>query len=481
MQNLRQGQFSLGVLIFATVVVILATGFVFLAVSFLQLSVRSFNKTLAFSMAEAGVEYYRWHLAHDPVDYYDGQGSTSTGPYVHDYYNKNGQLIGRFALTITPPATGTTVVTIRSEGTVVADPSIKKIIEVRMGIPSFATYAVAANDVMRFGTGTEVFGEIISNYGIRFDGIAHNLVKSAVATYDDPDHGGQDEFGVHTHSGTADPLPPASVPDRPDVFMVGREFPVPAVDFAGITQDLADLRTLAQSGGYYASSSGAQGYNLVISPSGTYSVYRVTATVPAPNGCTNTSNQDGWGTWSIQSETLHASGTIPANGIFFFEDNVWVRGTVSSSRVTVASGRFPDNPSTRTSITVNEDVRYTYYDGRDAIAFIAQEDFNVGLYSNDILRIDGAIIAQNGRIGRYYYSPPNNQSNNNRCGPTVVRQRIILYGMIASDERYGFGYTDSTGYQTRELIYDANLMYGPPSGFPLVGDQYVQISWEEIQ
>jgi hypothetical protein len=476
----RSGQLSVTLLFFAALAVTLISGFVFLAASFLQLSVRSFNRAQAFEVAEAGIEYYRWHLAHDADDYWDGQGASSTGPYVHPYFDKNGTRIGQFELAITPPPPGSTVVTIRSTGKVEADLTVTKVIQVKVAIPSFAKYAVAADAYMRFGEGTQLYGEVFSNQGVRVDGVAHNTIRSAVATYDDPDHGGQEEFGVHTHSVTTDPLPPDPVPTRADVFMAGRQFPVPALDFVSITQDLAALKSDSQSSGFYASSSGAQGFDLVFNGSN-YAVYKVTALTPAPGGCTNTSNEEGWGTWSIASETLYASGTIPASGKFFFEDNVWVRGTLGGARVSVGAARFPDNASTRASITVNQDLRYSNFDGSDIISLIAQKDINVGLFSNDVLRIDGALIAQNGRIGRYYYSPPNDGNNSNRCGPTVTRQRITLYGMLVSSERYGFGFDDSTGYILREIIYDANLLYAQAPGFPLITNEYSQVSWDEVQ
>jgi len=475
----RQGQLSLQLLIFITVMVILIGGFVLWAGSFLNLSLRGYNRAQAFTIAEAGIEYYRWHLAHAPEDYQDGTGST--GPYVHNYFDKDGNLIGSFKLEITPPITGSTVVTIRSTGQVASDSTIEKIVEVRMGIPSIAKYAVAVNDNVRFGEGTEVWGEIISNGGIRFDGLTHNLIKSAQSSYDDPDHGGQNEFGVHTHLTPIDPEPPAAVPDRTDVFEVGRQFPVPAVDFTGFSQDLSNLKNLAQSGGYYVGSSTNFGYNLVLATSGIFSVYEVTSLVNPPNGCTNNSNQDGWGTWSIQNQTLIATGTFPVNGVFFFGDDLWVEGQIDGARLTIASAQFPDNPSTRTSITVNHDLLYTNYDGQDALALIAQNNFNVGWASNDFLRIDSALIAQNGRVGRYYYRPPNNQAQNNRCAPNDTRDTVTLYGMLASNQRYGFGYTDITGYINRNIIYDPNLLFAPPPHFPQSSDQYEIISWDEVK
>ena len=53
--------------------------------------------------------------------------------------------------------------------------------------------------------------------------------------------------------------------------------------------------------------------------------------------------------------------------------------------------------------------------------------------------------------------------------------------MMAPTFRYGFAYTNGTGYTTRNLIYDSNFLYGPPPSFPLAGSNYVQISWEEVQ
>src|SRR3989344_4873087 len=171
--------------------------------------------------------------------------------------------------------------------------------------------------------------------------------------------------------------------------------------------------------------------------------------------------------------------SLPANGLMFLEDNIWVRGQIDTARLTIASARFPDSPSTRSSITVNSNLLYTNYDGQDVISLIAQKNINIGLYSDDTLRVDSALMAQNGRVGRYYYAPK--YYTWNRCYPYDKRSAITSYGMIGSYQRYGFAYTDGTGYQTRNLIYDVNLLYGPPPSFPLTTDTYQTISWEEVK
>jgi hypothetical protein len=460
--------------VFSAVAIVILSGFVLWADANMRAVFRDSDKAQAFMTAEAGIEYYRWHLAHAQNDYKDGK--TTSGPYVHQFKDKDGTVIGAFSLDITAPQTGSTVVTINSTGTVTANPDISKIIEAKMAIPSFAKYAAVIGGSVRFGEGTTLYGPIHSNGGIRMDGVAHNVVTSAVASYDDPDHSGGNEFGVHTHISPTDPLPPAAVPGRPDIFMTGRSFPVAPADFAGIIQDLSTMKTIASKSGSYWKASGARGYEIVLKTNDTYDLYKVTALVSAPNGCTDSQNQTGWGTWSISNRSLVGNKPIPSSGVIFVEDNVWVSGQIATARVTIASGRFPDNASTRSSITVNSDLKYTSYTGAEVIALVAQQDINIGMVSADTLRIDAALMALNGRVGRFYYNPPTSRSN---CGPYHQRTLITSYGMIASNQRYGFAYTDDTGYVTRTIIYDANLLYGPPPSFPLTADFYTPIFWNE--
>ena len=468
-----RGQLLIQVLVFAAIAILVLVGIA----SFVSVSIQAgritVQRELAIEIAEAGIDYYRWHLAHSPNDYQDGTGSA--GPYVHNLLDKNGNIVGQYILDIIPPPVGSTLVAITSTGKISANPNLQRKIQTKLAIPSIAKYAVIANAAMRFGAGTEVFGPIHSNGGIRFDGLAHNLVTSSVSSYDDPDHTGGNEFGVHTHVSPTDPLPPAQVPSRPDVFEAGRQFTVPAVDFAGLTADLAQMKADAQTNGKYFAGSGGLGYRVVLKTNDTFDLYRVNSLVSPPSGCS--SSQSGWGTWSINTtggaQTFLANHQFPANGIIFAEDHLWVEGQIDGARLTISSAKFPDNSSTRTSIAVNNNILYTNYDGSDIIGLIAQNNFNVGLKSLDTLRIDAALIAQNGRVGRHYYG--------SSCGTGYVGSTITLLGMIATNQRYGFAYTDGTGYQTRNINYDGNLLYAPPPSFPRTSDQYTTISWEELK
>lgn len=470
-----RGNILLFTLVFGAIGLVMIGGLVSWAVGSMKVSTVKQTSEVAFQIAEAGVNYYRWHLAHAATDFTDGTGQP--GPYVHTFFDKDGVAIGTFSLSIIAPPTGSTVVTVTSTGTSFNNPNHHRTVRAKLAIPSLAQYAVGANNDMRFGEGTTIYGPVHSNGGVRFDGIDYNIVTSAKSTYNDPDHSGGAEFGVHTHVSPTDPLPPASVPSRPDVFVVGRQFPVPAIDFTGLSANLAQLKTDAQSSGRYVAASGAKGYRVVLKTNDTLDLYRVNTLASTSGWCTNWQGESGWGSWSISTagsaQTFIANYALPANGILFIEDHVWVEGTLQTARLTIASAKFPENSSTNTSITVNKDVLYSTYDGQESLALIAQKNINVGLNSEDNLQIDAALVAKNGRVGRYYYA--------SWCGSNYVRNTITLNGMLATNQRYGFAFTDGTGYQNRNINYDANLLYSPPPSFPLTGNQYSMLSWEEVR
>ena len=117
----------------------------------------------AFQIAEAGVNYYQWHLAYFPNDFWDGNASTTPGPYVHTYVDSaTGQTIGKFALTITPPAVGSTIVTIKSDGYISTAPLTDRLVTVRYGVPSLAQYAFLANSDIWIGDTENVSGQFLA-------------------------------------------------------------------------------------------------------------------------------------------------------------------------------------------------------------------------------------------------------------------------------------------------------------------------------
>jgi len=472
----------------------IVTGALGLAVLQQRLNRVKVARTQALHIAEAGVNYYRWVLYHDKDEYCNKEvpclGPPDYGPYgPYEYNDSSGQgLKGYYELYITPPAqNGSTIVNIKSVGWIEGFPMSKREIEVQCGIPSWSTYSTLAHDNMRFGSGTEVWGPIHVNGGVRFDGLSHNIISSSQCDYDDPDHSGGNEFGVHTHVSPTDPspvggCPPTNVPIRPDVFEAGREFPVPTISFDLLDNYVNEVYKKATTSGlvidprtagtadpdsdpaYWgcinAGSSCDEGIHITLKTDNTFDIRGVSQVRSDCSG--NPSN-------SIQSEeAIAANYPIPANGIIFIKNHVWVDGQINGSRVTILAFKDPFVGGAA-DININNDLSYTVYDGTDAIGLIAQDDINVGQYSEDNLIIDAAQIAKEGRIGREYYG--SGCTNN-------TRDTITVTGTLATKQRYGYAWTDGTGYQIRNLIYDNHLTFAPPPHFPTTGE-YTFISWKE--
>src|ERR1700722_14569291 len=186
-QNKNSGQLLVQVIVYASIATVLLGGLLNWAAGSLRASRYAVSHEEALQIAEAGIDYYRWHLAHAPNDFQDGTGQP--GPYVHYFYDINGNILGTFTLNITQPATGTTVVLVKSTGTV-ASSSIARSIAAKFAIPSLAQYAMVTNSVVYYGAGDKVYGPIESNVGVCFwngnpEPVAYNVVESAASTMTD--------------------------------------------------------------------------------------------------------------------------------------------------------------------------------------------------------------------------------------------------------------------------------------------------------
>ncbi|KKR48593.1 MAG: hypothetical protein UT86_C0004G0079 [Candidatus Magasanikbacteria bacterium GW2011_GWC2_40_17] len=418
------------------------------------------NNEQAFQIAEAGAEYYRWHLAHSGTDYQDGTGGP--GPYVHDYLDKDGNIIGRFSLEITPPTTGSSVVTIVSTGYTLDQPNTKRKVQIRMGLPSLADFAFLTNSDVWIGDNEIIHGKLHANGGIRFDGTADAPITSAKPTYVC-----KPIFGSGCNNTT-----------KPGIWGAGGptnfwQFPIPAFDFDGITIDLSNVRTGAQSDGFYRSSSGAYGYHIKFKSNSTFDLYKVTSLkpVPSPGYGKDVNGVKHYESYDVKNETLQGNFANPANGLIFIEDKVWVEGTVKG-HLTVGSGKFPVNPNTYTTIVIPNNIVYTAKDGSDSLGLIAQKDILIPRYSPNDLEIDAAVVAQNGSAQRFYYS--GNILNDLTIYGSVISKGIWTWSWVTQ------GGSVVSGYRNTFTNYDANLTYSPPPSF-FVGTEYHLISWREIK
>lgn len=430
-----------------------------------RLSKKLQAKERAIQIAEAGINYYRWHLAHAPEDYADGTGQTcvypnSCGPYQHEYNDPSSEeQIGTFELKITPPPVGSTIVTINSTGWVEGYENQKRIVEVRYGIPSLSAYTFLSNSNTWFGSNESVIGPLHSNGGIRMDGSNNGLATSAQLTY----------ICTEIHN--------CSNEEKSGIWGSGSgntlwQFPVPLVDFNTITLDLYQIKTEAQSSGAYYADSGAEGYKVVFKNTGNFDIYKINSLKPvvsqlSDNGVGYEQKAD-----EPDEETVVSlNESPPANGLIFIEDNVWVEGVVNG-RFTLVSAKLIGIPTEYTTIRINNNLTYLDRDGTHILGLIAEKDIKVPNYAPNELTIDAIMIAQNGRVFRNLYSDRS------------IQNSIEVYGSIITNKEWTWNWCEGNpcalidGYTITESIYDKNATFAPPPYFPTTGE-YTFISWEE--
>lgn len=412
-----------------------------------QAARHTYNREQAFQVAEAGVNYYRWHLAHNKNDYQDGTGLP--GPYVHSYQDKDGKVIGYYSLEIIPPLSGSTVVTIKSTGWLDAQPSSKRVVQARVGFPALTDYALLADTDVWIGDSEFTNGKFHANGGIRFDGTGNAPITSALPTY------------------TCKPYHGCNNVTKPGVWGMGGstaywQYPVPAKDFNAVTAKLAEIKTGAQNGGLYLSSSGKQGWRLEFRSDGTIRAYKVNTT-NCYKGLDVNATTYVWYCIDIKTLANYISYPMPTNGYIYVDDMVWVDGTVKG-RATVGTGAGK-------SIIFNDDVVYLAKDGTNVLGLIAEQNILIPFNAPTDLEIDAAMLAQKGATKRYYYS-------NNVKGDLITYGSTISAGLWTWSWVSGGG-TVVSGYQTTNSTYDVNLTYNPPPGFP-VGSEHQLISWEEL-
>ena len=492
--------------------VIMLFGFIFIAsmvaiagmlVSEQKILSQKVDSEKSFQIAEAGLNNYRWLLAHDneddaglDEDFYDPEG-TLIGHYTvevteADLYGGGGKVTichkegtpaektlkipqsalaahiahGDYEGECDDPATpaSTNIVALTATGWTLEHPNTKRKIRVRYGRPSLAKYAFITNSNVWFGDDEEVVGLVHSNGGIRMDGACNSRMTSIKPTYIcGPEHDCADE-------------------EKPGIWGTGEkeelwDFPIAdGVDFDAITVDLNNIETEAIADGEYIGDPAIQdGYILDFSDNGTFEVRKI-----------NKFEDPVWGyngvEWVEESHSYKnsshvATHSIPDNGLVFVADDVWVEGVVDG-RVTVAAARLPDGDYEDASIYIQNDLTYAVRDGTNVMGLIAQQDILVPLYSPENLTIDAALLAQKGHVYRYYYP-------NSWYSPYAIQDTIETYGTIITNTIWtwswvsGAGGTTISGYENTDTIYDTYLLYGPPPSFPSE-EEYEFLSWEEV-
>ena len=420
----------------------------------------------ALQIAEAGLEYYKWFLAHNPDDLQNGTGGP--GPYEYVVDDPEGGEVGTASITVEGNIACGDIqsVDITSEGTSNANPQFKRTLFARYAKPSVAEYAYIINSNVWAGDDRDIVGPYHSNGGIRMDGTNNSLVTSAVSSWTctssfgcSPDQSVDGVWGAGSGSALW-------------------QYPVPQFDFGGISVDLSDLRSKAQLYGVFlddfSGQSDARGYHLILQSNGTVDVYRVNGT----NWLWGYNSSYGYEYSSyfnyrreynnITSESFVGNYDIPEEcPIVFSEEKLWIEGDVSGKVVVAAADT---SSSYDTDIIVHDNIEYTTLDGSDGLTVIAEDYLLISNNSPDDMTMHGIFIAQNGSFGRNYY-----EGN--------YRDTLTIHGSIVSQGRVGTKWDCSgvycSGYDDRVSTYDRLLAFDPPPFTPPSAPDEKFILWRE--
>ncbi len=454
---MSNGGITILVLVMAMVFSIMLGGLVIFGTTQFNSTIRGSAHKKALMIADAGIQYYRWHLAHDPTDYFDGTGEE--GVYVHEYSDPQGGVEGAFSLRITPPEEGSTMVEIVSTGEENTY-GVKRTVKSLFGRPSLATYSFLHNSNIWFGTGITVYGRVMSNGGIRQDGVNTSKVQSAKETY---------ICGSETGCSPSETKDGVWGSGGPSELW---EYPSSTIDFDGIGIDFNDMKTAAQTNNTYFGPSGSQGYHLEFLIDGTVDISRVNNTnwrrgYSTENGCQRLYER-------VSNKTLLGNYSVADNKIFFFEDTTWVEGVVNG-RTTVVAARFPLDVN-ETNIWIANNLVYVEKNGSNSLGIVAENDIYIALDVPQIMEINAALLAQGGSILRHHYSLSGCSNNG-----SAVRDRLIIYGTVISNNRaaWNWGSGPDSGFTNRDVSYDSSFYLSPPPYFP-TSDAYEFLTWDEI-
>lgn len=473
----QRGYLVLLSLVFGGIFFAIITAFLGFVVTQSTSQTAKVNKEKALEIAEAGLDYYKWYLSHFPDDV--THGTTTPGPYVIPYEDPELGRIGEFALTVAGNSVCGDIasIDITSTGTLDTAPNVKRAVYGRYARPTVSEFAYIINSNVWAGEDRTIVGPYHSNGGIRMDGTNLSTVSSGVDTWSCTG-----SFGCTPTS------------NRSGVFGAGPNsslwnWPSPPINFTGLSVDLAAMKTKSQSHGRYFAPSGNYGYHVIMQANNTFNLYRVT----------NTQNIQGYTTeagWQyerhvISAETYLGNYSIPPScGLVFFEDKVWLEGTVNM-KVTIAAANVT-TAGVSPSMILDNNILYGTSTNAGLLA-IAEQDMLVGLDVPSNMTLNGIFVAQTGRFGRNHYCEndcmPNNGVNEglpSTLDSYVLQNSLTVHGTIVSNGREGtkwvnqFGVTTS-GFQTRNNSYDRDLVSNPPPLTPHTSATYKFIEWREVQ
>ncbi len=472
---LQRGYLIITLLVFGSVFFILLSAFLTSIIVQLNVARDNYHAEKALHIAEAGLEYYKWFLAHFPGEIQHNTGGP--GPYVREFRDPEGDVVGEYSLDITGTEFCGEVgrIDITSTGRVHAGGPPRTVYG-RYARPSIAEYSFIINSNVWAGFNLDITGPYHSNGFIRMSGTNFSIVTSQqddwVCNNASLNCSGADDDGTIVSEGDT----------IGGIFGEGPNrhlwtYPTTGINFGNLLLNLSDMEArAADSGILIPPDPTAAGYRVTFNGDDTVTVEPVTATVShneysSEVGDTYTANN------IIGTVGAATTYTLPSDcPVIFIQDKVWLRGEVDQ-RVTLAAAH-PTATSSVPSIIIQDNI--TYSDDQAGFLALAEGDVLLGVDVPNDLTINGIFVAQTGKFGRNHY-----ETLPSGYGTYRFRDNLTVNGTIVSNGRVGTqwvsGDTPISGFLNRVSAYDRNLVDDPPPLTPRTSTTYRFIEWREIR
>lgn len=473
-QHQHAGYLVVLVLVFGGIFMAIISGFIGFVVTQSQVVNQRLALEQAGEVAEAGLNYYRWYLAHNPSDVTAGTGTP--GPYVFPYEDPELGVIGEFSLSIasTTYCGAVSSIDVTSTGVVYSDPAIERTVSARYTQPTIAEYAFILNTDVWAGLDRVITGPYHNNGGIRMDGQNDSIVSSVQSSWTCTN-----SFGCNPTQ-TVDGVWASPVSNANTSLF---SFPASLIQFANIDGDVDLMRDRAMNGGgIHIPGTNEDGYWVIFNANDTVTVREQTKTYSY--SAYNTAQ----GNFTERNIIRNYStvGTYPINPncpLIFVEDKVWLEGVVST-KVTIAAASTTDGIDQ--SIIIEGDITYDN-SATDGLLALAEQDVLLGVEVPNDMTVNGIYVAQGGRYGRNHYTYANlpNPPGPTDYRPYYDRNSLTMIGTVVSNGRVGTQWTNAgsfiSGFRNRTNSFDRNLVENPPPLLPSTSEVYNFVRWREVE
>ncbi|MBH41196.1 MAG: hypothetical protein CL685_00600 [Candidatus Magasanikbacteria bacterium] len=375
-------------------------------------------------IAEAGTTYYSWVLHNNPDDLWDGNPPGTPGPFVHDYTDAHGNVIGSYAISVTQDENDAT--SIQSTGWLHNYPNIKKTFKITQGEGGFAfPYILTIKNPGILSSDMQISGSVHSNNTLTCNILINQEIQANMIQ----GSGGPAELW---HS------------------------PVPPIDFVGLRQDTINtLSSMAEhdEGLIIPAPHGGLGWHVVLLETGGFDLYKVTSRECHCNqhNCSRSYCN------TIGNEVFVGHYDFPENGVIYVHNYVWIDGVINGKAT------FFTNPNIGYGFFLNDTITKKDNSGNHILGLFTRGFLIIPYDSPNNMTIEAVLMAPSiSRLFRNIYDPAlekNTRNSFHLLGTYIASSLPSLKHKTNAGDFY-------SGYQTVQYTFDPQLLEDAPPGFP---------------